>query len=92
MKIDRSFISDIQDDANDRALCAAIISMAHQLGIKTVAEGIETHQQSSFLTQESCDFGQGYLYGKPMPAEKLTQKLQLNHQQKADNIVRISVK
>lgn len=90
VKIDRSFISDIQEDANDRALCSAIISMAHQLGIKTVAEGIETHQQSAFLTQESCDFGQGYLYGKPMPAKELTQKLQLNHQQKSDNIIRIS--
>lgn len=71
LKIDRSFVNDIEHDSNDRALCAAIVSMAHQLGTAVVAEGIETVAQSNFLTQSSCDYGQGYLFAKPMPAEAL---------------------
>lgn len=71
LKIDRSFVNDIEHDSNDRALCAAIVSMAHQLGIAVVAEGIETVAQSNFLTQSICDYGQGYLFAKPMPAEAL---------------------
>lgn len=76
LKIDRSFVSDIECDMNDRALCAAVVSMAHQLGIKVVAEGIETTVQSNFLAQSHCDYGQGYLLAKPMCAETLSKKLE----------------
>ncbi|MEZ8745170.1 EAL domain-containing protein [Vibrio sp. 10N.261.49.A5] len=76
LKIDRSFVNDLECDMNDRALCAAVVSMAHQLGIKVVAEGIETTIQSSFLAQSHCDYGQGYLLAKPMCAETLSEKLE----------------
>ncbi|RJX66538.1 EAL domain-containing protein [Vibrio sinensis] len=67
LKIDRTFVSDIEQDANARALCAAIISMAHQLGVRVVAEGVEETTQLDFLIKEGCDYGQGYLFGKPVP-------------------------
>ena len=64
LKIDRSFVSDIDHDLNDRSLCSSVVSMAHQLGIKVVAEGIETTSQSTFLSNMKCDYGQGYLFAK----------------------------
>ncbi|WED24292.1 EAL domain-containing protein [Vibrio sp. JC009] len=88
LKIDRSFVSDIEDDKKDRALCSAMISLAHQLGIQVVAEGIETTKQSDFLTKVDCDYGQGYLFDKPMSADALAQKLR--SQTTPDNVVYIS--
>lgn len=76
LKIDRSFVNDIEHDTNDRALCAAIVTMAHQLGIKVIAEGIETPYHSDFLAQLNCDFGQGYLFAKPVPTEEMSNMLQ----------------
>lgn len=76
LKIDRSFVNDIERNMNDRALCAAVVSMAHQLDIMVVAEGIETNVQSSFLVQSHCDYGQGYLFAKPMCAETLSKKFE----------------
>jgi diguanylate cyclase (GGDEF)-like protein len=76
LKIDQSFVNDLDRDMNDRALCAAVISMAHQLGIRVVAEGIETAVQSNFLAQSHCDCGQGYLFAKPMCAETLSKKFE----------------
>ncbi|MEZ8824145.1 EAL domain-containing protein [Vibrio amylolyticus] len=69
LKIDRSFVTDIDSELNDASLCSAVISMAHQLKIKVVAEGIETASQSQFLAKIQCDYGQGNLYAKPMPPE-----------------------
>ena len=63
-------------DPNDLALSEAIIVMAHKLGLKVTAEGVETEQQRSLLAQAGCDFGQGYLFAKPMPPEEFEAMLQ----------------
>lgn len=69
IKIDRSFISSIQTSPSDWALCEAIIVMGHKLGMKVVAEGIETKAQLDLLRSAGCDYGQGYWFSKPVPAE-----------------------
>jgi diguanylate cyclase (GGDEF)-like protein len=73
LKIDRSFISNITDDPNDRTIVEAIIVMAKRLGIKLVAEGVENRSQAAILAAVDCDMAQGFWYAKPMPeAEFLT--------------------
>ncbi len=71
LKIDRSFVTDIETDANDAAICAATIALGHNLGLKLVAEGVETEQQREFLCRLNCDVLQGYLYSKPLPFEEI---------------------
>ena len=71
LKIDRSFVSDLGDDANDRAIVSAIIRMAQALGIATTAEGVETQEQLVFLHGQGCTEAQGYYCGRPMPAAQL---------------------
>ncbi|WP_054758751.1 EAL domain-containing protein [Methylomonas koyamae] len=66
LKIDRSFVRDLESDSNDRAIAEAIVVMAHKLGLKTIAEGVETGAQSDLLAAVGCDFVQGFLYAKPM--------------------------
>ncbi|NOQ76198.1 MAG: EAL domain-containing protein [Methylococcaceae bacterium] len=66
LKIDRSFVSNLTESSDDLALCEAIIVMAHKLGIRVIAEGIETEEQRQLLLDAGCDFGQGYLFSKPM--------------------------
>jgi diguanylate cyclase (GGDEF)-like protein len=70
LKIDQSFVSGLSEDSNDKALCEAIIVMAHKLGMMVIAEGIETEQQLEILREAHCDFGQGYLFSRPIPAEE----------------------
>ena len=67
LKIDQSFVRNLDHDQNDLALCEAIIVMAHKLGIKVVAEGVETDTQDQILKDFACDFAQGYLYSRPVP-------------------------
>lgn len=69
LKIDRSFISNLSD-TNSLALCKAIITIAHELGLSVIAEGIETEQQRDILTKAGCDFGQGYLFSQPLPYQQ----------------------
>jgi EAL domain-containing protein (putative c-di-GMP-specific phosphodiesterase class I) len=69
LKIDRAFVRGLGDETSDLAICEAIIAMAHRLGIQVVAEGIETDAQRMLLAASRCDFGQGYLFARPMPAQ-----------------------
>jgi EAL domain-containing protein (putative c-di-GMP-specific phosphodiesterase class I) len=71
LKIDRSFIQDVQSQANARSLISAIIAMGRTLKLEILAEGVETPAQLSFLRSEGCDEVQGYLLGRPMTAEEL---------------------
>ncbi|WP_150049453.1 EAL domain-containing protein [Methylomonas rhizoryzae] len=68
LKIDNSFIRDLTFDATDFALSKAIVSMAHALGLKVIAEGVETRDQLALLVEIGCDYGQGFLFAKPLPA------------------------
>ena len=68
LKIDKSFVYNLEFDAANVALCEAIIVMAHKLGLRVVAEGVETPQQADLLRQAGCDYAQGFLFGHAMPA------------------------
>ncbi len=70
LKIDQSFVRNLEQDSNDLALCEAIIVMAHKLGLKVIAEGVETTQQRDLLSGAGCDYAQGYLYSRPVPPEE----------------------
>ena len=75
IKIDQSFVKNIEFDAYDLILCETIISMSHKLGKKVIAEGIENENQKKLLIEAGCDFGQGYLFSKPIDAQDLTKLL-----------------
>jgi diguanylate cyclase (GGDEF)-like protein len=75
LKIDKSFIQRLPEDAKSVTIATAIIDMAHNLGFKVVAEGIEKEDQLDFLKESGCDFHQGYLFGRPMPLEELMKLL-----------------
>ena len=69
LKIDQSFVNGIAADSENLALCEAIIEMAHKLGLRVIAEGIETPAQRDLLAAATCDFGQGYLLSRPVAAD-----------------------
>ncbi|MBK1649329.1 EAL domain-containing protein [Rhabdochromatium marinum] len=71
LKIDKSFIRDIPDDRSDMAIAAAIVAMARQLRLKTLAEGVETVAQADFLKQVGCRLAQGYLFSRPIPSDEV---------------------
>lgn len=76
LKIDQSFVRNLTRQSEDMVLCQAIIVMAHQLGIKVVAEGVNTQEQHEILLEAGCDYGQGFGYARPMPPEELTRVIQ----------------
>lgn len=69
VKIDRSFVQDIDSGLNGKAITSTIISLAHKLNMEVIAEGIEEASQLAYLIEEECDDGQGYYFSRPMPAE-----------------------
>jgi len=73
LKIDQSFVTDLARQTDDYILVKTIIQMARNLGLKTIAEGIETEQQCALLQELGCDFGQGYLFSRPLQQQKLIQ-------------------
>lgn len=72
LKIDKSFVRDIARDADSAAIVKAVISLAHILNLRVIAEGVEDEQQHAFLKENACDEVQGYFFGKPMAAEDFT--------------------
>ena len=71
LKIDRSFITGLPSNENDASITKAIITMAHSLGMKVVAEGVENEQQLMFLAENGCDEAQGFLFSRPVPAREI---------------------
>ena len=75
LKIDRSFVTDLLTSSRDMAIARAIVAMGEELGLETIAEGIETEQQEALLKGLGCKFGQGFRYGRAVPAHEITSML-----------------
>ena len=76
LKIDQSFVRDITTDSNDASIVTAIIAMGHGLGLKVIAEGVESQGQLGFLRHQGCDGIQGFLFSRPLPAAEVARLLQ----------------
>ena len=77
IKIDRSFVAGITTNAEEATFTAAIIAMAHTLGLEVVAEGVETREQAELLREQGCDELQGFLFSRPIPADQFEGFLEL---------------
>jgi EAL domain-containing protein (putative c-di-GMP-specific phosphodiesterase class I) len=75
VKIDRSFVMNITTSPQDTAIIKSIITLAHSLNFKVIAEGVETAQQLAFLREHECDEMQGYFFSKPLPPDAFTNLL-----------------
>ena len=71
LKLDRTFVSDLEENSDDSKICAATLALAHNLGLGVVAEGVETAAQQDFLVSLNCQKLQGYFYSKPLPASEI---------------------
>lgn len=74
LKLDRAFVADVESDSNDAAISIATLALAHGLGLRVIAEGVETVGQRDLMLAHDCDLLQGYLFGKPLPAEFWSEK------------------
>ena len=81
LKLDRSFVMYLEDDAISREIVSAVIRIAKSKKIETIAEGIETPGQVDILKQSGCDLAQGFFFGKPMPADKFEEFMKLKAEQ-----------
>jgi EAL domain-containing protein (putative c-di-GMP-specific phosphodiesterase class I) len=84
LKIDRSFVMDAIDNKDDQELIKTIITMARNLSIETIAEGVETKDQHEFLLRNGCQFMQGYYHGRPMTAEEFEHLLHAQNKERKD--------
>ena len=71
LKIDRTFINDIETNSGHRAIVASTVTLAESFGCELVAEGVETQSQAAILTSMGCKLAQGYLFAKPMPENEI---------------------
>lgn len=81
LKVDRSFVSSMTEKRESRKIVSAVIGLGQSLGLTTVAEGIETQEQAEMMLWLGCELGQGYYYGRPMPAEELTASISTRREQ-----------
>ena len=79
LKLDRSYVKDIETDPSDAVICSAAISLAHNLGLQVVAEGVETEKQYQYLKRLNCDMMQGFYFCKPLPANEVEAFIQSHH-------------
>ena len=85
LKIDQSFVHDMSTNMDSRTIVETIIVMAHKLGLKVIAEGVETVAQKDWLKAAECDYAQGYLFSEPVPSQdfrKLLNKGKAQHQER----------
>lgn len=87
LKIDQSFVRNLTANSDDLVLVTTIINMAHQLGCKVIAEGVETKEQMLLLKNADCDFGQGYYFSKPLPPNEFQEKIMVWN--KAENVTEL---
>ncbi|HEY3299133.1 MAG TPA: EAL domain-containing protein [Methylophilaceae bacterium] len=87
IKIDQSFIRNLTPQSEDITLCEAMVVMAHKLGIKVIAEGVETEQQRDLLKRIGCDYGQGYWFSKPVPADAFEKYLEIHAEKMGCNLL-----
>jgi diguanylate cyclase (GGDEF)-like protein len=80
LKIDRSFVKDVETESDDASIAAATIALAHTLGKEVVAEGVETEAQLNFLRHQLCDIVQGYFFSRPLPAAEIAEYLRHNQE------------
>jgi EAL domain-containing protein (putative c-di-GMP-specific phosphodiesterase class I) len=87
VKIDRSFVRDLTTDSNDAAIVSAIISMAHSLSLRVIAEGVELPEQLAFFEENHCDEFQGYLFARPLTVAEFSQMLASKYQRSEPDVV-----
>jgi EAL domain-containing protein (putative c-di-GMP-specific phosphodiesterase class I) len=79
LKIDRSFVHDIAIDTGAANICRSVITIGHELGMRVLAEGVETAEQADYLERNGCDAYQGFWFGRPVPADEAERLLRASH-------------